>query len=129
VIVIVHDEAEHMVVIVKDEAQHMMVVVYDEAKHMVAGRAGHNFQCPLISPLSLVYRNAVLIFHFENINLLEERLFFLNFQKASAIKILFCRIFKNLMLSMLLFFVNCPLKLSCTVCVPVPVRLCPCPSV
>ncbi len=46
--------------------------------YILKTRAGHNFLCPLISPLSadpLVNRTA-LILHFENVNLIEERLFF-----------------------------------------------------
>ncbi len=39
--------------------------------------AVHNFCCPLISPLSVdpLINGTVLIFHFENVNLMEERLF------------------------------------------------------
>jgi hypothetical protein len=55
--------------------------------------AGHNFRCPLISPLSVdpLFNGTVLIFHSENVNLMEERLF-LSLFKASALKIRFCRI-------------------------------------
>jgi hypothetical protein len=57
-------------------------------------RAGHNFRCPLISMLSVdpLINGTALIFHFENVILTEERLF-LNLDQASALKILFCRIF------------------------------------
>jgi hypothetical protein len=66
-------------------------------KSMLHIRAGHNFRCPLISPLSVdpLINGTALIFHFENVNLTEERLF-LNLLMALALKILFCRIFLNL---------------------------------
>jgi hypothetical protein len=56
-------------------------------------RAGHNFRCPLISPLSVdpLINGTALIFHYENANLTEERLF-LNLFMALALKILFCQI-------------------------------------
>jgi hypothetical protein len=62
--------------------------------HTVYSRAGHNFRCPLISPLyiDLMINGTALIFHFENVNLMEERLF-LKLNKASALKIQFGRIF------------------------------------
>ncbi len=57
-------------------------------------RAGHNFRCPLISPLSVdpLIKGTALIFHCGNVNLMEERLF-LNLFMALALKILFCLIF------------------------------------
>jgi hypothetical protein len=55
------------------------------------GKAGHNFRCLLMSPLSVdpLINGTALIFHFENLNLTEERLF-LNLFMALALKILFC---------------------------------------
>ncbi len=43
----------------------------------IVSRAGHNFRCPLISPLSVdpLVNGTALILHFENVNLTEERLF------------------------------------------------------
>jgi hypothetical protein len=57
-------------------------------------RAGHNFRCPLVSPLSVdpLVNGTALILHFENVNLTEERLF-LSLLKASTLNIRFCRIF------------------------------------
>jgi hypothetical protein len=57
-------------------------------------RAGHNFRCPLISPLSVdpLVNGTALILHFENVNLTEERLF-LGLLEASTLKIPFSRIF------------------------------------
>jgi hypothetical protein len=59
---------------------------YMLTKHLT--RAGHNFHCPFISPLSVdpLINGTALICHFENINLMEERLF-LSLYKASALKI------------------------------------------
>ncbi len=100
-------------------------------------RAGHIFHCPLISLLSVapLIKGGAVIFYFENIILMEERLF-LNLWKASVPKIMFCRLFKDVTLSTLLFFVSCSLKwsmhvsvsLSVSVCVRFLGRLCPCPS-
>jgi hypothetical protein len=69
------------------------------------GRAGHNFRCPLLSPLSVdpLINGTALIFSFENVNLTEERLF-LNLFMLSALRILFCRFLANSTLSTLLFF-------------------------
>jgi hypothetical protein len=41
--------------------------------HMHVTRAGHNFRCPLISPLSVdpLINGTALIVHFENVNLTE----------------------------------------------------------
>ncbi len=86
-------------------------------------------RCPLIH----WSRNSAY-FSFWNVNLMEEWLF-VSFFKASALKIWFCRIFKSLTLSTLLFIVSFPLKLSMSVsvslsvsiCVPFPVPLCPRP--
>jgi hypothetical protein len=41
-------------------------------------RAGHNFQCPLKSQLSVdpLIIGTILVFHIQNVNLTEERLFF-----------------------------------------------------
>jgi hypothetical protein len=60
----------------------------------LSSRAGHNFSCPLISPLSVdpLVNGTTLILHFEYVNLTEERLF-LSLFKASMLKIRFCRIF------------------------------------
>jgi hypothetical protein len=57
-------------------------------------RAGHNFRCPLISPLSVdpLINGTALIFHFENVSLTEERLF-LNLFMTLTLKIIFCRVF------------------------------------
>jgi hypothetical protein len=43
----------------------------------ILGRAGHNFHCPLISPLSVdpLVNGTALNFHFNNVNLTGERLF------------------------------------------------------
>ncbi len=55
------------------------MTVGDEALLMINhfGRAGHNFRCPLISPLSVdpLINGTALIFHCGNVNLMEERLF------------------------------------------------------
>ncbi len=60
----------------------------------VFARAGHNFRCPLISPLSVdpLVNGTALVLHFENVNLTEERLF-LGLFKASTLKIRFWRTF------------------------------------
>jgi hypothetical protein len=57
-------------------------------------RAGHNFRCPLISPLSVdpLINGTALIFHFENVSLTEKRLF-LNLFMTLTLKIIFCRVF------------------------------------
>ncbi len=57
-------------------------------------RAGHNFRCPLLSPLSVdpLINGTTLIFHFEIVNLTEERLF-LSLLKAPGLKMRFYRIF------------------------------------
>jgi hypothetical protein len=75
---------------------------YPSLKNIPTTRAGHNFRCPLISPLSVdpLINGTALIFHCGNVNLTEERLF-LNLFMALALKILFCRFFKNLTLSTL----------------------------
>jgi hypothetical protein len=64
------------------------------SKTIIIIRAGHNFRCPLISPLSVdpLINGTALIFHCGNVNLTEEPLF-LNLFMALALKILFCRIF------------------------------------
>jgi hypothetical protein len=71
-------------------------------QQIVFRRAGHNFRCPLISPLSVdpFINGTALIFHCGNVNLTEERLFS-NLFMALALIILFCRIFPNLTLSTL----------------------------
>ncbi len=81
-------------------------------------RAGHNFHCLLISPLSvdLLINGTALIFHFENVSLTEERLF-LSLFKASALKIDFIEFFKTLRFQCSYFFVSCALKLSMSVSV------------
>jgi hypothetical protein len=70
--------------------------------HSAESRAEHNFRCPLISPLSVdpLINGTSLIFHTENVNLTEERLF-LSLFNATAFKIRFCRILYNLTLSTL----------------------------
>jgi hypothetical protein len=69
------------------------IVVGGGRRGKVADRAGHNFRCPLISPLSVdpLINRPALIFHFENVNLMEERLF-LSLFKASVLKIQFYKI-------------------------------------
>jgi hypothetical protein len=66
----------------------------DLAPKEIIRRAGHIFRCPLLSPLSVdpFINGTTLIFHFEIVNLTEERLF-LSLLKASALKMRFCRIF------------------------------------
>ncbi len=61
---------------------------------MAVSRAGHNFRCPLISPLSVdpLINGTALIFHFENDSLTEERLF-LNLFMTLTLKIIFCLVF------------------------------------
>ncbi len=62
-----------------------------EYEYVHVRRAGHNFRCPLISPLSVdpLINGTALIFHCGNVYLTEERLF-LNLFMALALKILFC---------------------------------------
>ncbi len=57
-------------------------------------RAGHNFRCPLISPLSVdpLINGTALIFHIENVSLTEERLFLYIFMTLT-LKIIFCNVF------------------------------------
>ncbi len=59
-------------------------------------RAGHNFRCPLISPLSVdpLDNGTALILHFENVNLTEERLL-LGLFKASTLKFDFVEFLKT----------------------------------
>ncbi len=63
---------------------------WGERRGKVADRAGLNFRCPLISPLSVdpLINRPALIFRFDNVNLTEER-FFSSLFKASALKIQF----------------------------------------
>ncbi len=70
------------------------VVYWDSPINTQISRAGHNFRCPLISPLSVdpLVNGTALILHFENVNLTEERLV-LSLLKASTLKIRICRIF------------------------------------
>jgi hypothetical protein len=65
------------------------------SSYEVTHRAGHNFRCPLINPLSVdpLINGTVLIFHVENVNLTEKRL--LSLLKASTLKIRFYKIFKT----------------------------------
>jgi hypothetical protein len=51
-------------------------------------RAGHNFHCPLKSPLTVypLSNGTTLIFHIPNVNLMEERLF-LNLKMAPTLKV------------------------------------------
>jgi hypothetical protein len=69
--------------------QHLVGNVSTDVFHpVVPARAGHNFHCPLISPLSVdpLVNGTALILHFENVNLTEDRLF-LSLFKASTLKI------------------------------------------
>ncbi len=61
---------------------------------MVEARAGHNFRCPLISPLSVdpLINGTALILLIENVSLTEERLF-LNLFMTLTLKIIFCKVF------------------------------------
>ncbi len=63
---------------------------------MLTHRAGHNFRCPLISPLTVdsLINGTALIFHFENVNFTEER-YVLNLNEASALEINFLEFLKN----------------------------------
>jgi hypothetical protein len=69
-------------------------MLLNKVHHVLKPRAGHNFRCPLISPLSVdpLVNGTALILPFENVNLTEERLF-LSLLKASTLKIRFSRIF------------------------------------
>ncbi len=76
-----------------DTGSNFLIVLF-HLYNILTFRAGHNFRCPLISPLSVdpLINGTALIFHCGNVNLTEERLY-LNLFMAKALKILFCLIF------------------------------------
>ncbi len=90
------------------DVQYSQVILKFSARTVFCPRE-HNFRCPLISPLSVdpLVNVTALNFHFENVNLIEERIF-LNIFMASALKILFCRILKLNAFNANFFFVSCP---------------------
>jgi hypothetical protein len=68
------------------EAGHYKLLHELQVFFLLIGRAGQNFLCPLISPLSVdpLINGTALIFQFENVNLMEERIF-LNLFMAPAL--------------------------------------------